>query len=407
MNRNRGFIVTLTLLVILCAGTPRAGAGGEPDAAQQQEGIEQTFLGFSPGEEIRYQLEREDGGHRGMRTIWSIRLQEVDAESGLGVFALTYEVGGFGRSSGSAQGQPGGLMGRTTATAWINPYGFPTRVRFTTQRNTPMGELEYTVEYRYENKRFIKELEGRDKDQQAKLDGYRIIDLDTPAGMYLFMPIDAECVGAARQARGNRGGGRSGGGGGTPPGGGGGRGGGGGTGGGGGMGGGGGRGGMGGGGKGGGRANMDQPCQGREPAFANPGLLNLTMPALWETGTGELELLAMAPTGALTAALMGGGNRGGGGSGISIGGFNVLGGGGPDVFGGAKDAFQMFALAADSELMQIDVGGRSVDVWRLRASAPLESAYVDGDGSIVRLDLPADPETGERYWIRRLRPSEY
>ena len=161
---------------------------------------------------------------------------------------------------------------------------------------------------------------------------------------------------------------------------------------------------------GGGRGTRDQPCQGREPIFANPGLLNLTMPALWETGTGQLEFLAMAPTGVLTAALMGGGgrgNRGGGGSGISIGGFNVLGGGGPDPFGDAEDAFQMFALTADSELMQIDVGGRSVDVWRLRASAPLESAYVDGNGSIVRLDLPADPETGERYWIRRLRPSEY
>ena len=227
MNRNPGFITALAVLVTLYADAPPAGAGGEPGATQQrgaQEAIEQTFLGFSPGEEIRYQLEREDGGRRGMRIIWSIRLQEVDAETGLGVFALTYEVGSFGRSSGSTQGQPGGLMGRTTATAWINPYGFPTRVKFTAQRNTPMGGLEYTVEYRYENNRFLKELEGSDKDQQAKLDDYRVIDLDTPSGMYLFMPIDAECVGAARQARGNRGGGRSGGGGGggTPPGGGGG-----------------------------------------------------------------------------------------------------------------------------------------------------------------------------------------
>jgi hypothetical protein len=343
-----------------------------------------------------------------MSTIWSIRLEEVDPETGLGVFALTYETSGFGRSSGSAQGQPGASMSRTAATAWINPYGFPTRVRFTTQRNTPMGGLEYTVEYRYENQRFIKELEGSDKDQQAKLEGYRVVDLGTPAGVYLFMPIDAECVGAARQARGNRGGGRSGGsGGGTPPGGGGGTGGRGGGGmGGGGMGGGG-MGGMGGGGRGGGRGNMDQPCQGREPVFANPGLLKLTMPALWETGTGELELLAMAPTGVLLNVLLGGGNRGGGGSGISVGGYNLLGGGGPNPFGDAEEAFQMFAIVADSELMQIALGGRSADVWRLTVSAPLESAYVDGDGSIVRLDLPAAPETGERYWIRRLRPSEY
>jgi len=89
-----------------------------------------------------------------------------------------------------------------------------------------------------------------------------------------------------------------------------------------------------------------------------------------------------------------------------VGGFNLL-GSSPDPFGEADDAFQLFALMAASELIQIDVGGRSVDVFLLQASAPLESAYVDGNGSIVRLDLPADPETGERYWIRRLRPSEY
>jgi hypothetical protein len=33
--------------------------------------------------------------------------------------------------------------------------------------------------------------------------------------------------------------------------------------------------------------------------------------------------------------------------------------------------------------------------------------YVDGNGSIVRLDLPDDPETGAKLWVRRLRPSEF
>ena len=46
-------------------------------------------------------------------------------------------------------------------------------------------------------------------------------------------------------------------------------------------------------------------ARGVKPVFANPGLLNLTMPALWETGTGQLELLAMAPTGVLANALDG------------------------------------------------------------------------------------------------------
>ena len=151
---------------------------------------------------------------------------------------------------------------------------------------------------------------------------------------------------------------------------------------------------------------MDPLCQGREPVFANPALLNLAMPTLWESGTGAVELLAFAPTGVIPMALMGGGG-GGGGTGISVGGFNLLGGGSLYPFGEADDAFQPFALTAESELIQIDLGGRSVDVFRLAASAPLESVYVDGTGSVVRLDLPADPETGDRFWIRRLRPSEY
>ena len=191
VSRNHGVIVTCVLVASLCAGTIRVGAAEERYPPKQQESVEETFLGFSPGEEIRYTLERADGERSGLRTTWSMWLKEFDREAG--VFALTYEVGGAGRSAGSRQAQGGTLMSRTTATARINAYGFPTRVRFTTQRNTPMGGLEYTIEYRYENRRFIKELEAGDEDQVAKLDGYRVIDLDTPAGMYLFNPIDAEC----------------------------------------------------------------------------------------------------------------------------------------------------------------------------------------------------------------------
>ena len=403
MSRKSTIVLTCVLIASLGGSISRADATEGCSAVARQEPEQEarpgpeTFLGFRPGEEIRYALERADGEPNRMHTVWRMWLEEFDREGG--VFELSYEVGRISGAPDSPRGQVIMLTARTLATAWVNPYGFPTKIRFTTQRNTPMGGIEYTIEYRYEDQRMVKELQGHDDDQKAKLDDFRGIDLDAPAGMFLFMPVDAECVAAARQMRGNPGGGRGGGGGqppgGTPPGGvvppGGGRPPGGGT------------GGMGGG--SGGRPDMEPPCQGREPVFANPALLNLTMPALWETGTGTLELLAFAPTGVLPMALMGGGG-GGGSTGISLGGFGLL-GSSPDPFGEADDAFQLFALMADSELIQIDVGGRSVDVFRLKASAPLESAYVDGNGSIVRLDLPADPETGERYWIRRLRPSEY
>lgn len=392
MSRNTTIVLSCLLIASLCTTTAGIGVAEGQESEGAQKPAVDTFLGFRTGEELRFVLERADGERSRVYTAWRIWLAEAVQEEG--VFELSYEVGRVAGSPDSPEGQMVTLTARTLATAWVNAYGFPTKVQFTTQRNTPMGGIEYTVEYRYEEQRFVKELEGFDDDQKAKLDDYRAVDLNTPAGLFLFMPVDAECVAASRRMAGGgmppAGGGSQPPGGATPPSGGGSR-----------PSGGGGMGGM-----GGRRADMDPLCQGREPVFANPALLNLAMPALWESGTGAVELLAFAPTGVIPMALMGGGG-GGGGTGINVGGFNLFGGGKLYPFGEADDAFQPFALTAENELIQIDVGGRPVDVFRLAASAPLEAVYVDGNGSIVRLDLPADPETGERFWIRRLRPSEY
>jgi hypothetical protein len=383
MSRNTIIALSCVLIASLCT----TAAGVCPAEAQESDGAQtpsvDTFLGFRTGEELRFVLERAEGERSRMYTAWRIWLQEVVEEEG--VFELSYEVGRIGGSPNSREGQLIALSARTLATAWVNAYGFPTKVRFTTQRNTPMGGIEYTIEYRYEDRRFVKELQGFDDDQKAEIDDYGAVDLNTPAGVFLFMPVDAECVAAARRMQSDPGSGQPPGGA-IPPGGGGQP--------------------SGGGGMGGGSPDMDPPCEGREPIFANPALLNLAMPALWESGTGAVELLAFAPTGIIPMALMGGGG-GGGSTGITVGGFNLFGSGRLYPFGEADDAFLPFALTAESELIQIDVGGRPVDVFRLKASAPLESVYVDGNGSIVRIDLPADPETGERHWIRRLRPSEY
>ena len=391
MSRKTTFALSFVLITSLCCTTAGVGWAETQDPEVGNPSVE-TFLGFRTGEELRFVLERADGERSRMYTAWRMWLAEAERE--LGVFELSYEVGRVSGSPDSPEGQMVTLSARTLATAWVNAYGFPTKVRFTTQRNTPMGGIEYTIEYRYEDQRFVKELEGFDDSQKAKLDDYRTLNLNAPTGAFLFMPVDAECVAAARRMPGGSTGGGGGGqppGGATPPSGGGGR-----------PPSGGGIGGM-----GGSRPDMEPPCQGREPVFANPALLNLAMPALWESGTGAVELLAFAPTGVIPMALMGGGGGGGGSTGITVGGFNLLGSGRLYPFGEADDAFQPFALTAESDLIQIDVGGRPVDVFRLAASAPLESVYVDGKGSIVRLDLPADPETGERFWIRRLRPSEY
>ena len=364
MKRNNAAVLTCALIGILCTGAFRAVGDENPPAGHQRAAGDATFLGFRTGREIRYVLE-SDGPSSGIRSTWGLRLEEFDRNGG--IFGLTHEtlrdVGAGGRG-----GQPIRL---STATAWINAYGFPTRVRFTTGRATPMGGLEYTVDYRYEDERFTKKLEGRSKEQEVDIDDNGVVNRASPSGMYLFMPVDAECIATARRLRDldagdqsiyYRGGNRSRG------------------------------------------SNMEEPCRGREPIFANPGLLNLIMPALWEAGTGALDFLAMAPTGIDAFTVLVGNQAGSGG--INVGGFSLF-DDGPDPFDDGDDAFQMFGITTDSDMLQIDIGGRSVDVWRLKASAPLESAYVDGNGSIARLDLPADPETGERFWIRRLRPNEY
>ncbi len=306
----------------------------------------ETFLGFRIGQEIRYALERDGDVPADARVTWGIRLDGIEDE--LGVFGLTYEAIDGRGDPAAPPGQAGEITALATGTAWINAHGFPTRVRFVSQRLTPSGPLGYSIEYRFEDRRMFKRLEGREKEQDKELDDYETIDLRAPAGMYLFHPVHPECLAAA---------------------------------------------------------DIEAPCLGREPLFANPGLLSLTMPAVWDSGTGSLSFVALSPTGVIPRILMGGNPAGG--SGFTVGGYNLLGGSGPDPFSDAEDALQTFAIRADGDLLQLDVGGRTVDAWRLDVTAPLESAYVDGSGSIVRIDLATTGEATGDYRIRRLRPSEY
>jgi hypothetical protein len=402
MMKTRSSVWTWILVAVACGAASGVGAANSAgsleihDLEQDASLVPETFLGFRPGEELRYTLESTGGEDSRTHTAWTIRLEEIEGD--LGAFELSYEVGRISGFAESRQGEFITLMARTLATAWVNAYGFPTRVRFTTQRNTARGGLEYTIEYRYEDERIVKRVEGFSGEQKEKLDDHDgVVNRMAPSGMFLFMPAEAECVGMARQmVEATSGTGQPGGGqpqGGLPPG------------------------GMPPGAQPSGGApamssmraqppDIEQPCRGREPVFANPGLLNLAMPALWEAGTGNIELLAFAPTGLDLAALMASA-QGSGGSGFTVGGIPIFGGGGPNPFGDPEDAFQSFALTADSELLQIEVGGRAVDAFRLNAPAPLEAVYVDGNGSIVRLDLLVDPETGEHLRIRRLRASEY
>ena len=326
------------------------------------QNADESFLGFRLGEEVRYALEWESGAN-GPIVQWSLRLEAIDERAATGVFDLTYIV--TTRAGGAPSAQ-------AVAKAVINAYGFPLAVNFTSERATPAGPVGYSIEYLYEKDKYRKELTaGSFKDQEVKLDDYPGISTSVPSGLYLYTPIDADCARAftgrpqAPEAES-----------GSP----------------------------------GGRPEIVEICRGRELIFANPGLLNLTMPALWETGTGALDFFVLAPTGMRLDLLMGNpGNSGNMGRGFNVSGIPIgaLLGGRPDPFDDAETALQDFRLAAAADLLQLDLGGRTVDAWRLDVPAPFSAVYVDGNGSIARLDLPEDLATGAHVWIRRLRSSEY
>ena len=322
------------------------------------QNAQDSFLGFRLGEEVRYALERESGAN-GPSIQWTLRLEEIDERAAAGVFDLTYIAA---RRAGAAP------WAQAIAKVVVNAYGFPLEVNFTSEQTTPMGAVGYSIEYLYEKDRYRKTLVGGSfKDQDVKLEGYPGISTSVPSGLYLYTPIDADCARAFTgrpQAPEAESGSRS------------------------------------------GRPEIVEICRGRELIFANPGLLNLTMPALWETGTGALDFFVLAPTGMSRDLLMG--NPGNPGRGFTIGGFPIgalL--GGPNPFEDAEAALQDFRLTAGAAVLQLDLGGRTVDAWRLDVPAPFSAVYVDGNGSIARLDLPEDPATGARVWIRRLRASEY
>ncbi len=361
-RRVRLALLVLSMAVLLAPVSGAAGVDGGSKFPPLAQDTEQTFLGFRQGQEVRYALEGE-GDRRQDRTIhWSITLREVGERGSEGTFDLSYVAVVGGQS-----------LAQAIAQVRINAYGFPLNVHFTSERNTPLGAIGYSIEYRFEDERFRKELVGESRGgQKLDLEDYPDVNTSFPRGLYLFNPLAADCTWAFSTPRlveeETTGGGR-------------------------------------------GEPRIEEYCSGRELIFTNPGLLSLTMPALWEAGTGVLDFFVLAPTG-MRLELLTGPSPGASGGGFTVGGLplGALLGGGPKLFDDAEDALQRFGLAAGSDLLQLDLGGRMVDAWRLDPPAPFAAVYVDGNGLIVRMDLPADPadpSSGGRAWIRRLRPSEF
>ena len=160
-----------------------------------------------------------------------------------------------------------------------------------------------------------------------------------------------------------------------------------------------------------------------ESLFANPGLVSLAMPALWEA-QGERQYVFFTPIGPVGEPV----------GGVAVGvpgagpptGIGGLGPGGipdprmPNSMPGSmpNSAPRVGGLPLSPsfhheietltfvERVSARVGGRTRDAWRIEISNDVGPIYVDDDGSVLRIDLPPLAGSGERY-LRMLWPSEF
>ena len=182
-RRVREMLLVLSMAVLLAPASGAAHVNGGSKVPPLAQDGEQTFLGFRRGEEVRYALEGEDD--RWDRTIhWSITLREVDERGSEGTFDLSYIAAVAGQS-----------LAQSIAEVRVNAYGFPLTVHYTSERNTPMGAVGYSIEYRFEDERFRKELIGAGSgDQELDLEEYSGVNTSFPRGLFLFNPLDVDCL---------------------------------------------------------------------------------------------------------------------------------------------------------------------------------------------------------------------
>ncbi|MGD8328709.1 MAG: hypothetical protein PVJ49_04685 [Acidobacteriota bacterium] len=373
-------LVLALLGVITAAGIAPVDAGQAP-----------KYLGFSLGEERRYVLGPTENLYVGEQAMWSIRLREVLADPPDAIFELAHVWNRGERVRHLAIGTV--IAVQSNGELHVNRHGFPVQLRFETERQLfGMGSESYAIRYEFQNGRFEKLISagGRDLEHRARHFSNDELDLDVPLGMY---PFGAEAIGCELA---------------LPP------------------------------------ESMAQPgvmpgaspgaagmvpgqnvvfagrldC--KEPLFANPGLLSLVMPALWETGTGELDFVVLTPAGYYGMPGISGGG--------ALPGVSVM------MQDRPFDSQEASHPRANSDIehlryqdrVRVEVGERMRDAWLFDGMHDFRAVYVDDDGVVLRVDLSPDaammmPRAGgqgvvgaspgsggtRELWVRLLYPSEY
>jgi hypothetical protein len=152
-----------------------------------------------------------------------------------------------------------------------------------------------------------------------------------------------------------------------------------------------------------------------ESLFANPGLLGFGMPALWEA-QGEREYVFFTPIGptnqprnSVAVGIPGGGQPYGPGS-VSQPGFGSA--SSRDPLNTARTVTPRSGTYHEIETVKfvervgVRIGSRTREAWLMQLSNDVGPIYVDDDGRVLRIDLPARGDGPQRF-LRMLWPTEY
>ena len=407
MKRAYRYVVVLPLLAfsgvaLLAASALERAPSRTMASLAAAPGQGEKFLGYEVGEERRYVLGPPESLLRGEMGTWSIRLEQVYETEGEpeAVFALQHEWQGPQPTMEVPLRTV--MRVQSEGTVRVNAHGFPLFIRYETVRHLAgMGNEGYTIDYRLEdgNRRYEKRTtkDGERWYQSVPIRNHDTVDRNVPAGLYAFLPVAPGCMDryiATYELQGNVG---------PQP-----------------------------------KSAASPPspqtlgpttvrvadnadCE--ESLFANPGLLSLAMPVLWEA-QGERQYVFFTPIGPVGEPV-GGVAFGlpGGGTPTGIGGLspgripdprmpnsmpNSMLNSAPRVGGLplSPSSYHEIEKLTFIERVSVRVGSRTRDAWLIENSNDIGPIYIDDEGGVLRIDLPALAGSGQRY-LRMLWPSEF
>ncbi|MFQ5744772.1 MAG: hypothetical protein ACE5HV_14465, partial [Acidobacteriota bacterium] len=361
-----GSSLTVAIIVLLAGGLAMASGGtqeGTLAAGRHTIGAPRTSVtkanpvqgprgafGFQVGEERRYILDPPESLRSGESASWRIRLDRLQGEDldRQAVFVLEHQ-----RDELLVDFLSGGrlLSVRVDAEVTVNGSGFPLKLVLNEQRDVggargSRSDLRTTT-YLYQDGRYLKRVRfgGREWKFDVPIASNSHLDLEAQSGLYLYLPSGLGCMGRLSDMRPSQ------------------------------------------------PMRRRSNCDFSDPAFANPGLLSLVLPQLREQARGELEVLFFTPIGVGTRA-----------AGLidmrrwlsrERGSLRNL------------DRYYDPSKLKLAEPAEVQVGGRTMDAWRLDVGGSVRDVFVDSAGRVLRENIDPDPTTFAKRWIRLLFASEY